>query len=169
MEDELFCEVLSTVKYFRNQGPIIQALASHPALSAHQRQKLMFRDKREDVCFHIQFGKRLCGRYSIRGAPVLYQVVFRNLMAQKNLENCLAVCCRHDFKYLKVACLLLLYFTRKDTRFLLSGIQQAIKHRFRRLALFGLDIAAEDISDSKLARVRRSASRLFTAELETLL
>lgn len=168
MEDGLFCEVLSTVKYFRNQSLIVQALASNTALSAYQRQKLVFRDKREDACFHIQFGKKLCGRYSIRGAPVLYQVVFKNLMAQKNLENCLAACCRHDFKYLKVACLLLLYFTRKDTRFLLSGIQQAIKHRYRRLALFGLDIATEDISENKLTQVRKSISRLFTSELETL-
>eukprot|EP00866_Antonospora_locustae_P000885 jgi/Antlo1/885/444 len=168
MEDKLFCEVVSTLKYFRNQSLIIQALTSNPKLSTQQRQKLMFRDKREDVCFHIQFGKKLCGRYSIKGAPVLYQVVFKNLIAQKNLENCLAACCQHDFKYLKTACLLLLYFTRRDTRFLLSGIQQAIKHRFRRLALFGLEIAAEDINDNKLTQIRRSVSRLFTAELEIL-
>lgn len=166
MEDELFYEVLSTLKYFKNRSLIIQSLASSPILSPLQRQKLRFGDKREDAHFHIQFGKKLCGRYSIRNAPILYQVIFKNLMVQKNLENCLAACCSHDFKYLKVACLLLLYLTKKDPKFLLSGIQQAIKHRFRKLALFGLDVATEDIDDSKLPQIRESIDRLFATELE---
>ncbi|KAL0265742.1 UNVERIFIED_CONTAM: hypothetical protein PYX00_011457 [Menopon gallinae] len=153
MEDGLFDEVLSTLKYFKTRGLIIQSLTSSTILSPLQRERLRFRDKREDVIHHIQFGKRLCGRYSIERAPVLYQVVFKNLMAQKNLENCLAMCCRHGFKYLKVACLLLLYFTRKDPRFLLSGIQQAIKHRFRKLALFGMEAVRCRPGGTRLAAV----------------
>lgn len=153
MDEDLFTEILSTLKYFKHKSLIIRSLSSIQ-LSSSQLKKLQFKDKAKDCYYKIQYEKDLCGSYSIHNAPTLYRLIFDNLINSRNLENCLAICCDYDFKYLKVACLYFLYFKNKDIKFIISGIQLSIKYKFRKLALFGISLAENKVDSYKLEKIK---------------
>lgn len=146
MDDELFAEVVSCLKYFRHRSLIIQCL-SRLELSPEQASKLRFVDTRRDACAKIEGNGTLCGRYSIHNTPPAYQLIFRNIIAQRNLENCFALSCKHDFGYLKVACLYLLYLKSHDRKFLEAGARLALKYRFGKLVLFGKEMGYDGTPD----------------------
>lgn len=164
MDEKLFSEVVSTLKYFKSRSLIIESLCSLP-LSDEQLGKLAFRDKREDACYKIQYENQLCDRYSIDKAPTLYKLVLKNILEQKNLENCLAICCDYDFRYLKVAALFFLYLKKRDIKFAIAGVQLSMKHKFRKLALFGLSILSEEINNSEVEKMVNVVEKTFVKEL----
>lgn len=167
MDEKLFSEVMSTLKYFRNRSLIIESLCNLP-LSNAQQNILAPRDRKEDASYKIQYEKQLCGRYSIEKAPTLYKLVFCNIVEQRNLENCLAICCDYDFRYLKVAALLFLYLRKEDLKFAVAGVQLSMKYKFRKLALFGLDILSGKINSKEVSKMKTVVENTFSKELNLI-
>lgn len=134
MDQSLLNEILSLLKYFQPKSLLINEL------NKRNVPKIQIVDSQISIVLNIQDKCTLFGNYGLRYASSLDQKLLNNIFELENLENCLDICCKTNKKYFKVICLMALYFTRDNIKFMAAAVQLAIKFKFRKLILFGLDV-----------------------------
>lgn len=147
MDQDLFNEIISVIKYLKEKKLIIELLKLRK-LSKKQSNQLTNKDSKTSASKKIQTDCKLNNIYDLKYSPTLHQLIYNLIINEEKLKECLLITCKFNIPYLKVAALFLIFYKENDVKFLSAAVQTSRKMKFRKFSLLGGKILAKHCTDT---------------------